>query len=345
MDPSWSYVAGQGVLADARLSQYQGRRALVTGGLGFIGSNVARALVALGCEVRVVDSMRDGQGGNLFNLEDLKSEIDIRVADVRDQDMVNEAVQGCDFVFHIAGTGSHLDSLEDPFNDMELNVKGSLCVLEAVRHHAPEAHLVYAGTRSEYGLIQTRPVSETHPLLPTEANSVHKAAASLYQIAYHQAYGLHTCSLRLPNVYGPRMLTRHHRIGFINWFVKLAVDGGTFRLYGDGGQVRDMLYVDDLVLAFLLAAVTPQAAGDVFNVGSGEPSSLAAITQELVRIAGRGKVEFVPFPEEAKRIEIGDYVADIEKIRDCLGWRPQVSLCDGLERTVRYYEAYKEHYV
>jgi UDP-glucose 4-epimerase len=332
------------LLADSRLEVFRGARALVTGGLGFVGSNTARALVTLGASVVVVDSLASDQGGNRFNLEGVVDRVDVRIADIRDEAAVTDAVQGADFVFSTAASVSHLDSLESPFHDLDVNARGTLTVLEAVRRTAPAARVVYAGTRSEYGLIQTNPVREDHPLLPTEANSAHKALASMYHTAYHIAHGLNTTTMRLTTIYGPRMLVQHWRQGFINWFVRLAVEGGTFRLYGDGSQLRDLVYVDDTVRAMLLAAVAPGTGGQAFNIGCGEPVSLRKIAETLVDITGRGAIECVPFPEEAKRIEIGDYVADVTKIGAVLAWQPLVSLREGLERSVRYYEAYREHY-
>jgi UDP-glucose 4-epimerase len=332
------------LLSEQRLQAFRGKRALVTGGLGFIASNVVHALTALDCSVTLLDSLAPEQGGNRFNLQGIEDRVDMRIGDIRDEEAVQSAVEGQDFVFNMAASVSHLDSLDAPFHDLDVNARGTLVVLEAIRRHAPEARVVYAGTRSEYGLIQTVPVTEEHPLLPTEVNSANKAVADLYHFAYHVAHGLHAVSLRLTNTYGPRMLTAHYRQGFINWFVRLAVEGGSFRLYGDGSQVRDLVYVDDVVMAHLLAAVTPEAAGQALNVGSGKPVSLLEIAKELIGIAGKGSIEYVPFPEDAKRIEIGDYVADTAKIERVLDWRPAVSLHEGLERSVRYFEAHREHY-
>ena len=330
--------------SDSRLQAFQGTRSLVTGGLGFIPSNVVHALTALGSRVTVVDSLSPGQGGNRYNLKGIEDRVDVRIADIRDEAAMADAVRGQDFVFSMAASVSHLDSLDDPFHDLDVNVRGNLVVLEAIRRHAPAARVVYAGTRSEYGLIQSRPVTEGHPLLPTEANSANKAVGSLYHIAYHVAHGLQTVALRLTNTYGPRMLVEHYRQGFINWFVRLAVEGGTFRLYGDGSQQRDLVYVDDMVRAHLLAAVTPAAVGQVLNVGSGRPVSLREIAELLIQIAGKGKIEYVPFPDDARRIEIGDYVADTTKIETTLGWKADVPLKDGLARSVDFLRVHGEHY-
>lgn len=332
------------LIADHRLDAYRGSKALVTGGLGFIPSNTVHALTILGCSVTVVDNLSPGQGGNRFNLQGIEDRVQVHIADIRDQAAMAEAVQGCDFVFNMAASVSHLDSLEDPFPDFEVNARGNLVMLEAIRKNAPRARVVYAGTRSEYGLIQSTPVGESHPLLPTEANSANKAVGTLYHVAYHIAHGLHTTSMRLTNTYGPRMLAAHFRQGFINWFVRLAIEGATFRLYGDGTQVRDFVFVDDTVRAMLLAPVTSGTAGQIFNVGSGKPVSLREIAELLIEISGKGAIEFVPFPEDAKRIEIGDYVADVTRITDTLGWRPEVGLREGLERSYRYLQKYREHY-
>jgi UDP-glucose 4-epimerase len=339
-----SYPDRAALLSEPRFNAFAGKRALVTGGLGFIGSNVAHALTALGCAVTVIDSLAEGQGGNRFNLEGIRDQVDLLIQDLRDEDATAAAVEGCDFVFNLAGTGNHLDSLESPLRDLETNVRGTLILLEAVRHRAPLARLVHAGSRSEYGLIRTTPVNESHPLLPTEINSANKAAATLYNYVYHTAHGLHTTTLRLTNTYGPRMLAAHHRQGFINWFVRLAVEGGCIRIFGDGSQLRDMTYVDDVVTAMLLAAVTPAAAGKILNHGSGRPASLREIASELCAIKPQCSVEYAPFPDSERRIEIGDYVADISAMREILDWTPAVSLREGLKRSVCYYSAHREHY-
>jgi nucleoside-diphosphate-sugar epimerase len=228
---------------------------------------------------------------------------------------------------------------------METNVRGQLVLLEAIREHAPEARVVYASTRSVYGMIQTNPVDEGHPLLPTEVNSADKAAADLYHIAYWHAHRLGTACLRLSNVYGPRMLIAHNRQGFINWFVRLAVEGGVFKLYGDGNQQRDMVYVDDVVEAFLHAGLRSELNGTAFNIGSGAGSSLRQIAETLIEITGNGSIEYVPFPAEERRIEIGDYVADTTKSREVLGWEARTPLQSGLKQACEYYLAHGEHYV
>jgi len=323
---------------------YRDTRCLVTGGLGFIGSNVARRLAWLGAHVTVIDNRSPGQGANDFNLDGV-SGIEVIVADIGDEDAALGAVQGQDYVFNLAGKSSHTDVLESPYADMEANVRAQLVFLEAVRREAPQARVVYASTRSVYGAVRTRPVNEDHPFLPTEVNSADKAAGDLYHLAYAHSHGLSTVSLRLTNIYGPRMLLAHSRQGFINWFVRLAVEGKSIRLYGDGGQQRDMLYVDDTVDAFLQAGLAKDVSGAAFNIGSGAGSPLREIAETLVQITGRGSVEYVPFPDEAKRVEIGDYITDTTRSTERLGWTASTPLLEGLQHTVEYYTQHLARYV
>jgi UDP-glucose 4-epimerase len=323
---------------------YEGKRCLVTGGLGFIGSNLARRLVDLGAVVRLIDNRSPGQGANDFNLAGV-SGVDVIEEDVGDDTKAGEAVGGQDFVFNLAGKSSHTDVLESPFADMEANVRAQLVLLEAIRHHAAAARVVYASTRSIYGAVRTRPVDEDHPFLPTEVNSADKAAADLYHLAYAHSHGLNTVCLRLTNIYGPRMLLAHSRQGFINWFVRLVLEGKPIQLFGDGSQERDMLYVQDTVDAFLQAGLAPNERGTAFNIGSGIATSLREIAETLVELTGRGSVTYAPFPEDAKRVEIGDYITDTTRSEQRLGWRATTPLREGLRLTCVYYESNLSRYV
>jgi UDP-glucose 4-epimerase len=322
---------------------YEGRRVLITGGLGFIGSNLARRLVEFGARVTLVDSLIPQYGGNPFNIRGIEDRVTVNISDVRDQYSMNYLVQGQDIMFNLAGTLSHIDSMEDPFTDLEINCRSQLSILESCRKHNRDIKIVFAGTRGQYGRAQYLPVDEQHPMQPTDVNGINNMAGEWYHILYYRVYGIRATSLRLTNTYGPRHQMRHSRQGIINWFIRLAIEGRTINLYGDGAQVRDTNYVDDVVDAFLLAGASDAADGEVFNLG-GEPVSLADLVERIVRIAGTGERCFVPFPEDAKRIEIGDYIADWRKIARVLGWRPRVSLDEGLERTIAYYRTYREHY-
>jgi UDP-glucose 4-epimerase len=326
------------------LAFYRGRRVLVTGGLGFIGSNLCRTLADLGANVVAVDSLLPDYGGNLFNLDGYEDRVRINVADVRGHGM-EYLVRGHDVLFNLAGQVSHIDSMTDPFTDLEINCRSQLWILEAVRKSNPGVKIVYAGTRQIYGKPQRLPADETHPLQPTDVNGINKISGELYHLVYHSVYGIRSSSLRLTNTYGPRQLIRHSRQGFIGWFVKKVVLGEEIEIFGDGLQRRDFDYVDDVVDAFLRAGASDAVDGEVFNLGGGEPVSLLDLVKLMIEIAGRGSYRLVPFPPERKRIDIGDFYSDSSKLRRTLGWKPSATLKDGLARTLEYYSRHKDQYL
>jgi len=323
---------------------YHGRRALVTGGLGFIGSNLCRALADLGAQVLAVDSLLPDYGGNLFNLAGYEDRVRINIADVRGHAM-EYLVRDQDLLFNLAGQVSHVDSMSDPFTDLEINCRSQLWILEAVRKANPGLKIVYASTRQIYGRPLRLPVDETHPLQPVDVNGINKISGELYHLVYHSVYGIRTTSLRLTNTYGPRQLIRHDRQGFMGWFIRQVVLGETIELFGDGQQLRDLDFVDDVVDALLRAGASPAADGQVFNLGGDAPVSLLELVRQMTAIAGRGSYRLVPFPENRKRIDIGDFYADTRKVRTALGWTPTVSLADGLARTIEYYTQHKDRYL
>jgi UDP-glucose 4-epimerase len=323
---------------------YRGKSVLVTGGLGFIGSNLCRALCDLGAKVTAVDSLLPDYGGNLFNLAGYEDKLRINVADVRGHGM-KYLVKGQQVLFNLAGQVSHIDSMNDPFTDLEINCTSQLWILEAVRQQNPELKIVYAGTRQIYGSPQYLPVDEKHPLRPTDVNGINKISGELYHLVYHSVYGIRASSLRLTNTYGPRQLIKHSRQGFIGWFVRQALLGEEIQVFGDGKQKRDFDHVTDVVDAFLRAGASDAADGQVFNLGGEAPITLEDLARLLIEIAGRGSYRLVPFPEERKRIDIGDFYGDTTKIRSALGWAPTLPLRRGLEETLAYYRAHKEHYL
>ena len=322
---------------------YRGRRALVTGGLGFIGSNLCRTLADLGADVLAVDSLLPDYGGNPFNLAGYEDRVRVNIADVRGHGM-EYLVRDRDVLFNLAGQVSHIDSMTDPFTDLEINCRSQLSILEAVRKRNPEVKIVYAGTRQVYGKPLKLPVDETHLLNPTDVNGINKISGELYHLVYHSVYGIRASSLRLTNTYGPRQLVRHNRQGFIGWFVRKAVLGEEIQIFGDGSQRRDFNHVDDVVDAFLRAGASDEADGQVFNLGGEAPISLLDLVQTMVRIAGKGSYTLVPFPPERKRIDIGDFYADTTKVRTTLGWEPRIPLTQGLQETFDYYRRHMEHY-
>ena len=324
---------------------YRGRRVMITGGLGFIGSNLAHRLVTLGADVLLVDSLIPDYGGNLFNVHGIEDRLKVNVADVRQQSTMNYLVRDREIIFNLAGQVSHIDSIRDPFTDMEINCRSQLTILEACRHNNPRAKVVFAGTRQVYGKPDYLPVDERHLVRPTDVNGINKVAGEYYHLVYNNVYGVRGCSLRLTNVFGPRQLIRHNRQGFIGWFIRLAIEGRTIQIFGDGSQIRDFVFVDDASEAFLKAGASDACNGDVFNVGGDEPISHRDLAHLLIDVAGSGSVEFVEWPPEKKAIDIGSFYSDSQKFRSAVGWQPRVGLREGLERTVAYYRDHFSHYV
>ena len=327
------------------LAFYQGRQVLITGGLGFIGSNLARQLVALGARVLVIDSLISDYGGNLFNIDGLENRLRVNIADIRQQSTMNYLVRGHDVIFNLAGQVSHIDSMQDPYTDLEINCRAQLSLLEACRHNNPSVKVVFAGTRQIYGRADALPVTEAHLVRPTDVNGINKAAGEYYHMMYNNVFGVRTVSLRLTNVYGPRQLIKHNRQGFIGWFIRQAIENREIQIYGDGGQLRDFVFVDDAADAFLRAGASDACNGQVFNVGGQEAITLRELVELLISVAGTGRYRLIAWPPEKKAIDIGDFHADSSLIARTLGWRPTTALRDGLRRTIEFYRAHLPHYV
>jgi UDP-glucose 4-epimerase len=323
---------------------YAGAQVLITGGLGFIGANLAHRLVALGAHVTLVDSLLPSYGGNLRNIAGIEERVRVNIADVRDEHSMNYLVQGKDFLFNLAGQTAHLDSMTDPYTDLEINCRAQLSILESCRKNNAKLKLIYASTRQIYGKPDYLPVDERHLLRPVDVNGINKMAGEWYHILYNNVYGIRSCVLRLTNTIGPRMRVRDARQTFLGIWIKKLLAEEPIQVFGDGTQIRDFNYVDDVVEAMLLAAVAPEADGQIFNLGGEETINLRDLAALLVEINGGGRYEIVPFPSERKAIDIGDYYADYRLIQGRLGWRPRVSLREGLARTLAFYREEREHY-
>jgi UDP-glucose 4-epimerase len=316
---------------------FDGSRVLITGGLGFIGSNLARELVEAGAKVTLVDSLIEEYGGNLFNIAGIEDSVDVNVSDVRDEHSLRYLVRNQDYLFNLAGQTSHLDSMLDPYSDLEINCRSQLSILEACRHQNPTIRIVFASTRQIYGRPQRLPVDEEHPIRPVDVNGINKTAGEWYHLLYGDVYGLRVTVLRLTNTYGPRMRVKDARQTFLGYWLRLIVSGAGLEVYGDGLQRRDLNYVDDAVAAFLLAATRDEAAGQVYNLGDPNPLNLAELAELLIELNGSGSWQLIPFPPDRKAIDIGDFWADYGRIQSDLGWSPAVALRDGLGRTLDYY--------
>lgn len=323
---------------------FTGKKILITGGLGFIGSNLARRLVELGAEVLLVDSLIPEFGGNLFNIDGIRDRVRVNISDVRDEHSMHYLVQDQDYLFNLAGQTSHLDSMKDPYTDLEINCRAQLSILEACRKNNPNIKIVFASTRQIYGKPDYLPVNEGHLLRPADVNGINKMAGEWYHILYNNAFGIRSCALRLTNTIGPRMRVKDARQTFLGVWIRLIIEGKPFEVW-DGQQVRDFTYVDDAVDAFLLAAASEEANGQVFNLGGDCVISLKDLGDLLIELNGGGEYIIRSFPSERKLIDIGDYFADFSRIRSILRWEPKVTLREALSRVLAFYREYLEHYV
>lgn len=321
---------------------FKNKKILITGGLGFIGSNLAIRLVKLGANIEIYDALIKNFGGNRFNIEPIKNDVKVTVADLRESKKLSNAVKGKDLIFNLAGNLSHIDSMRNPFMDLDINCRAQLCLLEACKKYNSDSKIIFAGTRNQYGKPIYMPVDEKHIQEPTDINGINSIAAEKYHLLYNRIYKIPTVSLRMTNTYGPRHQMRHSRQGVLNWFIRLLMDNKTIELFGDGLQIRDVNHVDDVSDALLLVALNKKCNGQVYNLG-GSPTTLANFVEIIINNLGYGSYEMVSFPRERKGIEIGNYVADIKKIAE-LGWLPKVSLEKGISNTLEYYNNFKKYY-
>lgn len=323
---------------------FNGKQVLVTGGVGFIGSNLARRLVALGAGVTLADSLIPLYGGNLFNIDDIRERVTLNITDVRDPFAMAYLVQGKDYLFNLAGQTSHLDSMMNPRADLDINAGAQLSILEACRQYNSGVKIVFASTRQLYGKPEYLPVDEAHPIRPVDVNGINKLAGEWYHLLYNNVYGIRACALRLTNTYGPAMRVKDARQTFLGIWIRNVIEGKPILVFGDGNQLRDFNYVDDVVEALLLAALNPRADGQVFNLGSREVVSLKRLAEMLVELHPGARFEIVPFPPERKAIDIGDYYSDYSKVGAELGWQPQMGLRQGLMASLTYYGKHQQQY-
>lgn len=326
------------------MNEYANKQVLITGGLGFIGSNLARELVAQGAVVTLADSLIPQYGGNPFNIDDIRDKVTVNVCDVRDPFAMGYLLNGKDFLFNLAGQTSHLDSMTDPQTDLEINAAAQLSILEACRKSNPDIKVVFASTRQLYGKPDYLPVDEKHPVRPVDVNGINKLAGECYHLLYNNVYGIQACALRLTNTYGPAMRVRDARQTFLGIWVRLLIEGKPIRVFGDGMQLRDFNYVEDCVTALLLAGASDRTNGKVYNLGSNEVIGLKALAELMTDLGYGGTYEVVPFPADRKAIDIGDYYSDYSLFADATGWQPRTNLREGLARTMAYYQKHQRHY-
>ncbi|MDD5458732.1 MAG: GDP-mannose 4,6-dehydratase [Phycisphaerae bacterium] len=323
---------------------FKNKNILITGGLGFIGSNLAIGLVNAGANVTLLDAMISGHGGNLYNIEPIKKDVAVNFSDIRDENSMNYLVRGKDYIFHLAGQNDHVLSLTDPFPDIDINIKGSAVLLEACKKFNKDVRLIYTGTRGEYGSTVTLPVKEDASINPKGIYELSSLTAQKLFKIYNDNHKVKSVTLRLTNIYGERAQMQHHRFGVANWFVRMAIDNQTIKVFGDGSILRDFLYVQDTVDAILKSACCESAYGEVFNIGVDKPASFLELTKIIIELTNSGNWEFAPFSPERAAQEPGDFYSDITKARKILGWEPKTDLRTGVGLTIDFYRKFKKYY-
>ena len=324
---------------------FSGKKVLITGGLGFIGSNLARKLLELECKVTVVDSLIPEYGGNLRNVEGIRDKICINLTDIRDNFSINELIKKQDFLFNLAGQTSHLDSMENPFTDLDINARAQLSILEACRKNNPDIRIVFASTRQIYGRPQYLPVDEKHPRHPVDVNGINKIAGEQYHILYKEVYGIASSVLRLTNTYGPRMRIKDARQTFLGIWIKNLLQGKPIQVFGDGKQRRDYNYVEDVLDALLIAAAEKNAIGKVYNLGGPDPLSLEETARLMCQKTESGDYQMIPFPEDRKAIDVGDFICDFSAFSNSFDWQPKVSFEEGIVQSIDFFKEELNYYL
>lgn len=322
-----------------------GKKVLISGGLGFIGSNLADRLVGDGAQVTIIDSMIPEYGGNMRNIHEISDKITVNFSDVRDPFSINQLISEQDYLFNLAGQTSHLDSMEEPFTDLDINAKAQLSILEACRKHNPDIRIIFASTRQIYGKPKYLPVDEKHPCHPVDVNGINKMAGEWYHILYHDVYGIPTSVLRLTNTYGPRMRIKDARQTFLGIWIRNLLEKKPIQVYGNGLQRRDYNYIDDVVDALLIAATRPEARGKIFNLGAPEPLSLEDTARLMCKLNDGASYEKIPFPEERKAIDVGDFVCDYKAFQSTFDWDPKVNFQEGISKSIDYYRKNLDYYI
>ena len=325
------------------MDDFKGKNVLITGGLGFIGSTLAHRLVEAKARVTILDAMLTPYGGNKFNIKEIADHVELVNGNIIDEKIVRQAVDGKDYIFHLAGQVGYLDAKEKPFLDLDFNGRGNLIILEAVKNKAAEARILFSSSRLVYGKIQQVPVKESHATQPLSLYGIHKLLGEKYYAYYAHNFGIHGLSLRIPNPYGPRQQMKHSKYAIVGWFIRQALEGKKIKIYGDGKQLRDYIYIDDIVEAMMRLIIKGQD-GEAYNIGGGQGVTFTEMVDAVIEAVGQGEKEYVPWPADYEKNETGDYVADITKIQAITTWEPTVLLREGLKRTVDFYRQNKNEY-
>ncbi len=324
---------------------YKNKKILITGGLGMIGSNIAKKLVELQANVTIADTSIIQFGANLYNIKGFEDKIEVINADIRNSEDMKPLIKKNEIIFNLAGQVSHNDSIKDPFYDADINYIGQLNILEIAKKCNPDIKIIFAGTRMQYGKVTELPVSENHPQKPLSPYALNKSAAENLYLFYNRLYGVPVVIFRITNPYGPGGQIKHGKYNIVNWFIRQALEGNAITIYGDGKQIRDYIYIDDLVEAFILAGVKDESNGKVFNLGSGIATKFHEMARTIISEISSGSITNIPWPDNYINIETGDFVADITKISNMIDWKPTINLKEGIKKTCEYYRKNIKNYI
>lgn len=329
-----------------KLNKMDGQNVLITGGLGFIGSNIAQKLTSLGAKVTILDACLDPYGWNFANTKEIKDKIIFVKGDIRDLELIKKLTKDMNVIFDCAAQISHLISIKEPLLDIDINCRGAMTVLEAVRAVNDKAKLVYAGTRGQIGKRIYSPIDEKHPTDPVDMNGIDKLAAEKYYMLYNRLYGIKTTSIRINNTYGERGQIKHDDYGLVNWWIRQALLNEQIIINGDGLQTRDFNYIKDVVDAMILVAQSDKTNGEIFMLGSGKETSIRKLIELILKTTdSKMEIKSQPWPKDRKSIEIGNFLVDFSKIKNTLGWRPRTDLEEGIRLTVEFYKKRLKEYL
>jgi len=324
---------------------YKNKNILVTGGLGFLGSSLSHKLKEYGANITIIDNLNPLYGGNIFNIKELSGSVILIINDVRNIEILMPLVEKADIIFHLAAQVSYIDSLRIPYEDLDLNAKSTLNILESCRKLNPKAKVVFSSSRMVYGKVEQALVTEQCSTHPLSLYGIHKLTSEKYLLMYHKDFGIPTTILRLTNPYGPRQQIKHSKYSLIGWFIRQAMEDKVIKIFGDGEQLRDYIFVDDIVSAMLLCAETPEAVGEMINVGMGSSTRFCDMVSSVIQCVGKGKMEFIPWPDNYEKIETGDISIDISKLKKITSWQPDCTLEEGIKKTYEYYKDWLKYYI
>jgi UDP-glucose 4-epimerase len=324
---------------------YRGKRILITGGLGFLGSNLAHKLVSFDANVTIIDNLDPLYGGNLYNVNSIRDKLKIIIGDIQDESLITPLLLDCDIVFHFAAQVSYIDSLNIPFRDLDLNARTTLSILEILRKHNPGTKIVFSSSRMVIGKSNNLIVDESVHTNPLSLYAIHKLASEKYLLMYHSDFGIPVIIFRITNPYGIRQQLKHNKYSLVGWFIRMAMENKTITIFGDGRQLRDYIYVEDIIEAFLMSTANSESTGEIINLGSGYSSEFGEMVYNIIRIVGSGEIKYVDWPVNYERIETGNFQVDISKLKSLTGWAPSVTLEQGIRQTYEYYKSELSHYI